>query len=353
MASLISRTEVTLPDAPRVASLLIEHMQEHDVVCENRDGRTIADLGIGSGVIEVTPAALKVEITAPDLGSLELLRAFVADHVEEFCEGFRPTIAWRGHVAASDRIADFRELTLRSVVELTPKMRRLTFSGEDLARFDSREGLHVRMYFPPEGLAVPEWPRVGADGQIVWPPEERKPAVRYYTVRQVRPEAGEIDIDFVLHDDPGPGARFAAQARLGAVCGMAGPVGKMAPQSGWTLLAGDETALPAIARTLELMPAEARGAALIEVDGPGEEVRLKAPAGFEIRWLHRSAAPAEASPLTGAVASVALPDGHEPYAWVACEYGTAKAIRSHLRSAWKLARDRHMVVGYWERASAA
>ncbi|MFJ5487582.1 siderophore-interacting protein, partial [Hansschlegelia beijingensis] len=91
----------------------------------------------------------------------------------------------------------------------------------------------------------------------------------------------------------------------------------------------------------------------IELDGPGEEVRLKAPAGFEIRWLHRSAAPAEASPLTGAVASVARPEGHDPYAWVACEYGTAKAIRSHLRSAWKLARDRHMVVGYWERESAA
>ncbi|HVI27444.1 siderophore-interacting protein [Hansschlegelia sp.] len=354
MASLISRTEVTLPDPHRVASLLIEHMQEHDVLCELVDGRTLVDLGVGSGAIEVTATALKVELTAQDMGSLELLRAFVAEHVEEFCEGFTPTIAWRGNVAASDRIADFRELTLKSAVELTPKMRRLTFSGEDLARFDSREGIHVRLYFPPDGVAQPEWPRVGADGQIVWPPEERKPAVRYYTVRCVRPEAGEIDIDFVLHDDPGPGASFAVRAEPGAVCGMAGPVGKMAPQSGWTLLAGDETALPAIARTLELMPARARGTALIEVGGPSEEVRLEAPDGFEIRWLHRSAAPADGgSPLAQAVASALRPEADDAYAWVACEYGAAKEIRAHLRSAWKLARDRHMVVGYWERAPAA
>jgi NADPH-dependent ferric siderophore reductase len=349
---LVSEVQVALGQPARVATLLIEHMAEHDVVCETSGSSTTAHLGIGSGVIEVAEACLKVRVEAADLGALELLREFVGSHVAEFSEGEEPVFAWRGNVSREARLANFREVRLKSAVDLTPRMRRLTFAG-DVARFAGDEEIHVRLYFPPEGVAEPEWPYPGADGGIVWPSDDKRPEVRYYTVRRADVEAGEIEIDVLLHDDSGPGSAFAQAARPGSICGMAGPVGRVAPLSDWTLLAGDETALPAIARMLELMPEEARGLALIEVDGPTDEVPIRAPEGVTLRWLHRKTEGLE-RPLVEAIRAAEFPEpSSDPYVWVACEHDDAKAIRSHLRVDRGLNRDRHQVVGYWQRSTEA
>jgi NADPH-dependent ferric siderophore reductase len=349
---LVSEADFTLPDAALVAARLVEHMAEHDVVCETSGACTTAHLGIGSGVLEATESCLKVRVEAADLGALELLREFVVSHVAEFADGATPVFAWRGNVSKGARLANFREVRLKSAVDLTPRMRRLTFTG-DVARFACDEEIHVRLYFPPEGVAEPEWPRPGADGGIVWPADEKRPEVRYYTVRRANVEAGEIEIDVLLHEDSGPGSAFAVAARPGSICGMAGPVGRIAPVSGWTLLAGDETALPAIARMLEGMPEEARGLALIEVDGPADELPIRTPEGVALRWLHRATEVSE-RPLVEAIRTAEIPcDSSEAYVWVACEHGDAKAIRSHLRTDRGLQRDRHQVVGYWERSTEA
>jgi NADPH-dependent ferric siderophore reductase len=347
MTSLVTEAEITLPDAAGLAAKFVEHLAEHDVACETSAGRTVADLGIGAGVLEASGPLLKVRLEADDLGKLEMLRSFVASHVVEFADGPEPSIVWRGGVGRSDAFSDFREVTLKGVRTIAPRMRRLTFAG-DVARFASEKDLHVRMYFPPEGLAEPEWPRPGPDGRTIWPADDRKPEVRYYTVRRVDVAAGEIDLDFVLHADAGPGADFALRAAAGSVCGIAGPLGRTAPTAAWTLLAGDETALPAIARILEAMPVDARGAALIEVEDESDEIPLDAPAGLEIRWLRRGGETAGA-PLVAAIAAQPWPDEPDMFAWVACEYGASKTIRKHLRSVRGLPRERHLVVGYWER----
>jgi NADPH-dependent ferric siderophore reductase len=348
-----SEATVAVADAAGLAARFIDHMAEHDVACETAGARTTLDLGIGFGVLEAREGALKVSVEADDLGKLELLRSYVSDHIVEFAEGPEPAIAWRGHAAAGRTFADFREVRLVSAVDVAPRIRRLTFTGEDIARFGSEADLHVRLYFPPEGLAAPEWPRPGPNGRTIWPAAERRPEVRYYTVRRWRPERNEIDVDVVLHDDEGPGSAFAARALPGATCGMAGPLGRGAPSAGWTLLAGDETALPAIARILERMDRSARGVAFIEVDCVRDEIVLDAPSGVAVRWLHRRGAPAgTTSLLLDAVAAAPLPPEADPFAWVACEYGTSKAIRAHLRAKRGLARDRHLVVGYWEREAA-
>lgn len=349
---LVSETEIALADPARVAGLLIEHMAEHDVVCQTSGARTTADLGIGSGVLEISEAVLKVRLESPDLAGLELLREFIISHVAEFSEGEAPAVTWRGNVSAAPRLANFREVRLKSFVDLTPRMRRLTFTG-DVARFGCEDEIHVRLYIPPEGVSEPEWPRPAEDGGIVWPSDEKRPEVRYYTVRRVDAEAGEIDVDVLLHDDCGPGSAFARAAKPGAICGMAGPVGRVAPAAPWTLLAGDETALPAIARMLEGMPDEARGLALIEVDDAADELPIHAPEGVALRWLHRKGEDAR-RPLVEAIRAAEIPAGSsDPYVWVACEHGDAKEIRSHLRTDRGLARTRHQVVGYWERSPEA
>lgn len=277
-----------------------------------------------------------------------MLRSAIAARIVEFAGDHPPTIRWIGHESNGETFANFREVQLKATIDLTPHMRRLTFAGNDIARFDSEENLHVRMHFPPEGIEKPEWPRPAPDGRTLWPEAQRRPATRYYTVRRVDARSGEIDLDFVLHDHAGPGATFAASARPGAICGMAGPLGRNIRPARWLLLAGDETALPAIARILEGLPSAASGHAFIEVADSREEIPLTAPSAFAVTWLHRDgASPGSTNLLIDAVRSVQWPNHSDVFAWVACEARALQVIREHLRKTRNLARAQHLAVAYW------
>lgn len=161
---------------------------------------------------------------------------------------------------------------------------------------------------------------------------------------------GTIDVDFVLHEDAGPGSEFAARARPGDVVGMGGPGGSCAPlDRDWYLLAGDETALPAIARILEALPSSARGVALIEVADAAEEQQIDTKTQIEISWLHRSGAAAGSTDLLStAVRSVPVPtDGSSMFAWAGCEFEEFKLIRSYIRKERGLSKDDSLIVSYW------
>lgn len=352
MPLLISEADVLLADPGAVAAALIEHMREHDVKFATQGARTIVEFYDGFGVLEATGDGLKLRVEAPDRTVLEILRAVVAEHVLAFAGEELADIEWRGDTEAGPLFSDFREMRLERAVMVAPRMRRLTFRG-DAARFASRADLHVRMYFPPDGDERPQWPRPGPGGRTIQPPDGRRPALRYYTVRRADVAAGEVDVDFFMHEDGGPGAAFAAAAREGALVGMAGPLGRAAAPAAFTLFAGDETAIPAIARMLEEAPATARGAALIEIDDARDATPLVAPAGVEIRWLERARAPAGSRLLVEAVRAAPVPYDGDCFVWAGCEISDARAIRAYLRKERGLGHERHLVVGYWEREDAA
>jgi NADPH-dependent ferric siderophore reductase len=344
---LISETRIALADAAGLAARMIDHLAEHDIAFEANDGLMVAKLPYGTSTLAVEAEALKISVAASDKGNLEILRSVVASHVVEFAGDEAPTIVWLGHESGST-FANFREVRLKAAFDLTPHMRRLTFIGDDIARFASEDDLHVRMYFPPEGLDKPEWPGPAPDGRILWPEPERRPATRYYTIRRIDTRTNEIDIDFVLHDHAGPGSDFALKARPGAICGMAGPLGRGIRPARWLLLAGDETALPAIARVLESLPATASGEVFIEIADPSEELPLSAPPWMSIRWLNRGSAPAGTTQLlTEAVKAVQWPDHDDVFAWVAAEAQTVRTIRKHLRDTRHLTREQHLAIAYW------
>jgi len=254
---------------------------------------------------------------------------------------------------------NFREMRVVAVRDLTPGMRRITLAGADLARFDSHH-LHVRLLFPPDGLApgaTPCWPRLNARGGIVWPDGRRKPDERKYTLRRVDVAAGTVDIDMVVHADTGgPGSAFAVNAKPGDAVGMAGPGGGGIGRADWYLLAGDETALPAIGRILEGLPPGSRGCAFIEVAGAAEEQPLARPPGIDLQWLHRNGAPAgTTSMLADAVSAAAGPDsgsGGTVFAWAAGEFEMFRAVRRHLREDRGLGKAEHLAVAYWRRGIA-
>ncbi|MGB3440630.1 MAG: siderophore-interacting protein [Actinophytocola sp.] len=234
------------------------------------------------------------------------------------------------------------------VERLTPHMTRVVLGGDGLAEFTvgGFTDHYVKLLFPPEGVTYPEpfdmrWIREEL-------PREQWPRMRTYTVRRWDAETRELAIDVVHHGDEGIAGPWAARVRPGDEIRFNGPGGGYAPSAAadWHLLAGDESALPAIAATLENLPPEARAHAFIEVSAPDEEQKL-APSSGEatITWLHRGGAPVGEA-LVRAITDLDFPPG-EVQAFVHGEATFVKELRRLLLVERAIPRDRVSISGYW------
>jgi len=247
-----------------------------------------------------------------------------------------------------------RLLQVRDVSRITPKMVRIVVGGEALAGFVSAaHDDHVKLFFPQPGQDRPVLPTPSPNGPV-YPEGAPLPAARDYTPRRYDAAANTLTIDFVIHGD-GPATQWAAQARPGSFLGVGGPRGSfVVPEDfDWYLLAGDETALPAIGRRLEELPAGTRAIVIVEVENSAEEQRFDTRARLETHWLHRDGAePGNHLLLQRAIAELSLPPG-EGYAWVAAEASVAKALRRHLVDVRGLRKDRVKAAAYWKRGAVA
>ncbi len=247
-----------------------------------------------------------------------------------------------------------RLLQVRDVSRITPKMLRITVGGDELKGFISAaHDDHVKLFFPQPGQEKPVLPTPGPNGPV-YPEGAARPAARDYTPRRYDAAANTLAIDFVLHGE-GPATAWAAQAKPGNFLGVGGPRGSfIVPDDfDWYLLAGDETALPAIGRRLEELSAATRALVVVEVEDIGEEQRFHSRARVDTRWLHRNGTAPGAKPhLQKAIAELRLPQG-DGYAWVAAEAGTAKALRRHLVDERGLRKDRVKAAAYWKHGAVA
>jgi NADPH-dependent ferric siderophore reductase len=247
-----------------------------------------------------------------------------------------------------------RLLQVRVVSRITPQMVRVIVGGDELTGFVSAaHDDHVKLFFPQPGQDKPVLPTPSANGPV-YPEGAPRPAARDYTPRRYDAGANTLTLDFVLHGD-GPAAAWAAQARPGSFLGVGGPRGSfIVPDDfDWYLLAGDETALPAIGRRLEELPASTRAVVVAEIADAGEEQHFDTRARLETHWLHRDGAElGDKSLLQKAIAELPLPPG-DGYAWVAAEAATAKAIRQHLVDERGLSKDRVKAAAYWKHGAVA
>jgi NADPH-dependent ferric siderophore reductase len=240
----------------------------------------------------------------------------------------------------------FRTLQVARVLPLTTRMIRITLTGDELAGFATDgPASHVKLAFPAPGQERVTPPTVGPDGPV-WP--AGRPLMRTYTPRRFDPVHGELDIDFVLHADGGPAGSWAQRARPGDSVVLVGPKGSYLPdpRADWHLLAGDETALPAMATIVEALPPGIPALVLIEVADPDERIALDSKADLRITWLYRGAAVA-GEPLELAVQAAELPTG-EGRAFIAAEATAMRKIRRYLLGDGGLTRDQLYTRGYWK-----
>ena len=283
----------------------------------------------------------------------------------------------------------FFELHVLRVQRLGPSMTRITFGGACLDASSGGADAFVtggrdqrfKLFFPHPHQDAPVMPTDWspdtwfADWRALDPAE--RGLMRSYTVRAQRP--GELDVDFVLHldgpsapfretrgavpqqeTDPfssggvqsqksGPAAQWAASACPGRRIVALGPTGPdnggydfRPPPSTPVLIAGDLTALPAIAGNLAWLPAGTFAQVWIEVPDDGDRQELPTAADATITWVC-------AGTLLDALRTADVPDGS--YAWIAGESAMVKALRRHLVNERGLDRRSVTFSGYWRRGA--
>ncbi|WP_217545633.1 siderophore-interacting protein [Streptomyces sp. GbtcB6] len=254
----------------------------------------------------------------------------------------------------------FFSLQVARTRRLGPSLVRVTFAGADLAHFhsDGRDQ-SLSLFIPAEGHTEPAVPIELGDGW--WQgwrelPDDVRAVMRSYTLRELRRDPDEIDIDFVLHGvEPGaalaagPASRWASRAAAGDRVILLGPAiadnrairFRPPEDTDLMLVWGDETAVPAATAILESLPAGTRVRAWLEVPCARDVQDVATEADAEITWLVGGRDAAEE------IRAAQLPSHAHPYAWIAGESGRVKELRRHLVGERGIDRRRVTFVGYW------
>ncbi|AGS69752.1 siderophore-interacting protein [Streptomyces collinus] len=259
----------------------------------------------------------------------------------------------------------FFSLQVARTRRLGPSLVRVTFAGADLHAFHSGgRDQSLSLFLPHPGQREPAVPlELGEGWWQGWRelPDDVRAVMRSYTLRALRRNPDEIDIDFALHgvepDAPapaGPASRWASRATAGDRVLLLGPAVadnraiRFRPPADTDLVVlwGDETAVPAATAVLESLPPGTRVRAWLEVPHAGDVQEVRTAADAEITWLVRH----DGAPMAvDAVREARLPDAGRPYVWLAGESGRVKALRRHFTAERGIDRRRVTFVGYWRR----
>jgi len=279
-------------------------------------------------------------------------------------------------------------------VRISPSFLRITFTGEDLDAF-GHAGLdqRIKILLPDAYGELPDLDLHSPDWYAAWAglPDDRRPPMRTYTVRALDRSARELDVDFALHDGPGPACSWARSAEPGqpllvlgpnAACDQPNQALGWAPPHGADdfVLIGDETAVPAMAGILESLDPAARARVYVELADVADAAALSAPPGCVVTAVtghgeHGArlveAVLADFPTSTGEVelADVDIDSGilwevpgidpasgapleaddrrGERYFWLAGEASVIKQLRRHLVGEAGVDRSAVAFMGYW------
>lgn len=337
----------THKDAGQLLDQFCARFAEHVTITRSEAGARL-DTVIGSADIAVSNDRLDIKLRCPTAAMLFTIRSMVAENLFELSTSNTLALDWADGPQPS-AIPNFREIRVVDAYNITPHMRRVVVATDD-ARHFVEGGLHARLLIPPKGRE-PVWPHTEPDGRIHWPKSDDALTIRAYTIRSIDLDRGEMNIDFVVHEgDDVPGATWALTARPGDPAGLIGPGGGGVPTARKLILAGDETALPAIARIAASVPADAELRILLEIADKQEEQPLTSSASMNVTWLHRNDAAAGTTDTLERILRDIVPAADpETFVWVACEQKQARVVRAFVKS--EMARDpgTFSIAAYWQR----
>lgn len=240
-------------------------------------------------------------------------------------------------------------MTVSAVRTLSKPVRRITFRASEFGRFTpSGPDEYFALIFPArpdQDLVMPSTDKINVRSAVARIPEPERPIMRWYTVRDLRPEAGEIDVDVVVHGDSGPGSAWARRAAPGDRVGFRahGSSYRAPATTGPQLFVADETAMPALYSILESLDSTAGVTALLELPDAAYDTPLNADVTPDL--VFRGSGPPGSAALAR-LAELDLPK--VTYAWACGEASLASGVRRHLVKNDLADRRSIMFSGYWK-----
>jgi NADPH-dependent ferric siderophore reductase len=223
-------------------------------------------------------------------------------------------------------------------------MVRITLAGPELVGFGVDDpAASVRVLVPErDELVMPTW-----TGNEFLLPDGRRPLLRTLTPRRADPDTGELDIDVVLHGG-GALSDWARRAGPGGAAAISGPGRGYAidPDVHAYLLAGDETAIPALSQLLERLPQAATITMHVEIAHADARCDLPAHPGASIEWHVLAAGAPPGTAMVAAVQATKL--APEVRVWAAGEAAAVQRVRRHLFNDRDIPRPHATVRGYWK-----
>ena len=234
-----------------------------------------------------------------------------------------------------------QSVTVEKVEQITPRLKRLTLGGAELANFGPpRPGAHMKILFPPEGE---QW--LHAEGVE----NVRRPPSRTFTPRRYNAGTNQLDVEFVLHGD-GLASSWAESAKIGDQILIRGPGGgyDIPAEAKRFIILADETAMPAAGTILEALPSGCSVAVYCEVIDADDERTLSATFHSKPVWLHRTNPPTRPGSLLEEAVTGMTDIPENANLWIACEAGSMRRIRQHLLEVRRIPLERLHTRGYWK-----
>ncbi|MER8621366.1 siderophore-interacting protein, partial [Mesorhizobium sp. M1409] len=220
---LVCEARLDLRHLPDYMERISDRLQSFEADASHHGRRIDFRFAFGRASIDVERRVMRAN--AADSDGLARIKDLLATAVQVYAREENPEIVWTGDLSGETSLAQFREMTVTDVRDLTAHMRRIRLAGENLSRFAKFGGMHIRMLFPTREVPDPLWPVLGGNGLPAWPADDRRPVARVYTIRALDVTKGTIDVDFLVHPGESVGGGGGGAARGPAGGGGRGGAG--------------------------------------------------------------------------------------------------------------------------------
>lgn len=320
------------------------HFTEHGITCTRVDEQFLLMESMGCKVeMKALAKSVDIRIETPTDNFMIFIRDEVVEHIGEIDPAAAQAMTWAGGIKVGELPSNF--LTLQAVrrEEIFPGMIRVTLAGSDVESL-VEGGIHIKLMMPEKRGRIPVWPVIGENGGIAWPQEDDKLHSRFVTIRHIRLDVREIDVD-IAHHDGGLISDWAALQGDSQQVGVMGPGGDtVLPSHDNVILAGDLTGLPALARFIEDAKEPVSGFLFAEAPSQADLDNYLPASNLNVTAIHPDRFSGEVVDQIGQCTA-------EPvsYGWFAGEFSTARAVRSVLTERYGLVKKAQHSMAYWKK----
>jgi NADPH-dependent ferric siderophore reductase len=280
-------------------------------------------------------------IDASNPARLHQIREYLLHLLDHISPGASAAMIWTGRILRHAAPPNFHVATVRSCRRVAPRFLRLEVDCPGAGIMADAKGMHFSLLLPPEGRD-PVWPRLDGDGRTRLPQAADGLHRAVYTFVTLDPAAGRFSFDVFEHAG-GRATGWARAARPGDVIGVMGPGSGDFPPGDDLLMAGDETALPAIRRILEHSPPQRRGDVFVELADTADICDLRRPDGMRLTWVLRD----RGETLWDYLREQPAPDGGCRFVWIGAEKELVRKAKARFRGQLGIRPDESYIAYYW------